>query len=315
MGFSLDRRSLMAGAILAAGAAALPLSAATSRRFFQGIGRPIGIQLYALGPEAAKDLDGTFKRLASIGYRDIELPNLMGRKAADIRKIADSWGLTISSIHTPTSGPHSIASDPQELADILGELGARQVVVPMFGMPKGLKIQQGDDPAAAIANAIKASGAYMWKELAHLLNERAALLKRHGIALGYHNHNVEFMKVGSGTAWDILAAETDPALVHFEVDIGWVTSAGLDPVAFFRKYRGRCRQAHVKDVKTGFTPNTSLQTSPTQVGEGCVDWARVLPAAYAAGVRHFYVEQEPPFAILRMAAAARSFDYLSQFRT
>lgn len=314
MTLALDRRSLLTGAIGAAAGLTLPAKAAARRAFFQRIGRPIGVQLYALGDEAQKDLGGTLMQLAKIGYRDLELPGLMGRKPTEIRQLADAAGLGISSVHVPTAGAFSIRSSPQELADSLGVLGARHAVVPMFGMPAGFKLKPGADFAAQINAAIESSGARMWIELADLLNERAALLKPHGIAVGYHNHSAEFRRVGKRTAWEILAARTDPKLVHFEVDIGWVTSAGLDPVAFFRKYTGRCRQVHVKDVKRGFKPNTALQTIPTEVGSGVIDWARVLPAAYAAGVRNFYFEQEPPFAISRMEAAAKSFAFLSQLR-
>jgi sugar phosphate isomerase/epimerase len=43
------------------------------------------------------------------------------------------------------------------------------------------------------------------------------------------------MNFGKRTAWEILADETDPALVHFEADVGWIASAGVDPLAFFKR--------------------------------------------------------------------------------
>lgn len=314
MTFALDRRALLTGAFGAAASLALPAAATARRRFFERIGRPIGVQLYALGEDAQKDLGGTLTQLAAIGYRDIELPGLMGRKPDEIRRLADAAGMEISSIHTGTAGAFSIRSDPQQVADTLGVLGAKQVVVPMFALPTGFKFQAGVSPAVQIANAIKGAGSDLWVQLAELLNERAALLKPHGIAVGYHNHSAEFAPVEKSSGWEILAARTDPGLVHFEVDIGWVASAGLDPAAFLRKYSGRCRQVHVKDVKRGFKPSTAMETAPAEVGSGSVDWAHVLPAAYAAGVRNFYFEQEPPFTMTRMEAAAKSYAYLSQLR-
>lgn len=316
MTFSPDRRLLLAGTLGAAASLALPACAhgSSGKRFFERIGRPIGLQLYALGDAPQKDLEGTLKQVAAIGYRDIEMPGLLGRKPADIRRAADAAGVAISSVHAPPAGSFSIRSDAQQLADIFGTLGATQLVVPMFPMPPGLKLLPGEGFAEAITRSIKAAGEDMWKQLAQLLNERAAALKPHGIAVGYHNHSIEFMELGQRTGWEILAEETDPALIHFEADVGWLVSAGLDPVAFFRRYSGRVRQLHVKDVKPGFKPTTAMKTDPTEVGSGQVNWARVLPAAYAAGARHFYVEQEPPFAIPRMDAAAKSFAYLAQLR-
>lgn len=313
MSNSLDRRSLLLGSIGAAATLAVP-AAAAKRHFFERIGRPIGLQLYALGDEAQKDLAGTFKQVAAIGYRDIELPGLMGRGAAELRGYADAAGLAITSVHAGTAGSFSIRSEPQQIADVLGTLGARQIVVPMFPFPKGFRLLPGEDFPAAITRTIAQGGTDMWKQLAALLNERAALLKPHGIAVGYHNHSLEFRPVDKRTGWEIIADETDPALVHFEADIGWIVSAGVDPVAFFKRYKGRCRQVHVKDVKRGFKPSTAMVTAPIEVGAGGIDWARVLPAAHAAGVRNFYVEQEPPFTMSRIEAAAKSHAFLAQLR-
>jgi len=147
-----------------------------------------------------------------------------------------------------------------------------------------------------------------------MLNEKGAMLKKAGIAMGYHNHNIEFAPIGKETGWEILVRETDPALVHFEVDIGWVAAAGLDPVAFLHRHKGRVRQLHVKDLQATTKANFNVRMDPTQVGAGEMDWAKVLPAAYQAGVRNFYVEQEPPFTIPRMEAAARSYAYLAALK-
>ena len=314
MNIITDRRSVLTGAFCGASLLAFPASAyARSKGFFQRIGRPIGIQLYTLGDEPQKDLEGSLNRVAAIGYRDIEMPGLLGRDPADVRRAADAAGVSISSVHIGLTGKLSIQSDPRQIADALGTVGAKQLVVPMFPLPTGLRLQPGELFAAAVARGVKAQGEGMWKSLAQLLNQRAALLRPHGIAVGYHNHSLEFTPIGARTGWDILVAETDPKLVHFEADIGWLVSAGLDPVAFFKKknHKGRIRQVHVKDVKRGFRPGPGLGTDPTEVGSGSVDWARVLPAAYAAGTRNFYIEQEPPFSMPRIDAAAKSYAFLA----
>jgi sugar phosphate isomerase/epimerase len=181
-------------------------------------------------------------------------------------------------------------------------------------LPEGFRLQAGETFQAAIARALGAAGADLWKKTAAMLNEKAVALKTLGISLGYHNHNVEFAAIGKTTGWEILAHETDPKLVSFEIDIGWLAAAGVDPVAFFKRYSGRVRRVHVKDVKPTTTTNFALSMDPTEVGSGKLDWARILPAAYKAGARHFYVEQEPPFEFARMEAVAKSFAYLSKLR-
>src|SRR6476659_1313134 len=81
--------------------------AAPRQTFFAKIGQPIGLQIYTLGDEAGRDIDATFAQVAAIGYREIELPNLYGRKPADIRAAADRAGLAIRSIHIPAQGSGS----------------------------------------------------------------------------------------------------------------------------------------------------------------------------------------------------------------
>lgn len=317
----LGRRQFVAGlsaaaAGMMAGGSAL---AARKRGFFERIGKPVGLQIYTLGDDAAKDIDATFARVAQIGFRDIELPGLLGRKPADLKAAADRAGLRLSSIHLPLQGMPggsglSLMSAPQKIADDLGALGIFQSVAPIAPFPPDFRPQKGEDMKAAIGRSFAAAGKAHWQRAAATLNERAAALRPFGILVGYHNHNIEFAPVEGTTGWDVLVSETDPRLVHFEVDVGWVSAAGLDPVAFLRNHAGRCRWMHVKDVKASTQANYVLAMDPSEVGSGRLDWARILPAARAAGVEHFYLEQEPPFTMPRIDAAAKGYQFLSRLR-
>jgi sugar phosphate isomerase/epimerase len=236
---------------------------------------------------------------------------------AEIRAAADSAGLAISSLHIPPmmhgmAGALSIGSAPAEIAEALGKLGAKRAVLPIAPFPDSFRPQPGAGIEAAIGRAFAEAGADHWHRSAAQLNERGAALGLLGIALGYHNHNIEFAPVGKTNGWNILIEETEPALVHFEVDVGWIATAGLDPAKFLRRHRGRVTQLHVKDVAAGNRPNYALAMKPAEVGSGTLDWTKILPAAQAAGVEHFYVEQEPPFAIPRIEAARRSYDFLTR---
>ncbi|MBW8754083.1 MAG: sugar phosphate isomerase/epimerase, partial [Sphingomonadales bacterium] len=311
-----DRRAFLKGGI--ATVMALSTEAASARNargFFTRIGRPIGLQLYTLGNEAGKDIAATFATVAGIGYRDIELPSLYGLAPADVRAAAQNAGLVISSLHVPAStfgAPGlSLASPTAQIVDLLGALGVKRAVMPIALFPENFRPKMDANIQAAIAEAFAASGADIWKRTSALLNERAAALKPLGISLGYHNHNLEFAPIGTTTGWDILASECDPALIDFEIDVGWIATAGLDPVAFLKKLKGRVSQLHVKDVAASNTVNFALSMQPAEVGSGKLDWARILPAAREAGVRHFYVEQEPPFVLPRVESIRRSFAFLS----
>lgn len=310
-----SRRSALAG--IAAVAASAPLTGA--RRvapFFARTGAQIGLQLYTLGDGWVKDAPGVFAELARIGLRDLELPGLMGKAPAELRAEADKAGLTFSSFHLPPAplfGPGlSLQSSAGEIAAVLGTLGATNAVVPLPPLPDDFRFVPDKTGPADLAAAIAAGGADAWKRFASTLNTKATTLAAHGITLGYHNHNFEFAPLGKTTAWAILLAETDPDRVFFELDLGWVSAAGLDPAAEIRRLGQRVRWLHVKDVQATTKRNYALQMDPAVVGEGRLDWPRILKAAAAAGVRHYYIEQEPPLAIPRMEAVRRGQTFLSQ---
>lgn len=321
----IARRNVLAG-LLSMGTFAMtqgPGLAAPRRSFFQRIRLPIGLQVYTLGDEAGRDIEATFAQIASIGYREIELPSLYGRKPPEVRAAADKAGLAISSLHIPPvirgmGSGLTLGSPAAELAEALGSLGAKRGALPIAPFPDNFRPRPGETMQATIGRSFAEAGADHWRRVAAMLNEKGAALKAAGIALGYHNHNIEFAPLpqaaGAANGWDILVRETDPAAIHFEVDVGWVATAGLDPADFLRRHRGRVAQLHVKDVAADNTTNFVLQMKPAEVGSGTLNWAKILPAAHDAGVRHFYVEQEPPFTIPRIEAARKSYAFLSRLK-
>jgi len=317
----LNRRSLILGLGTATigGTLAGAALARPRQKFFERIGKPLGLQIYTLGPEAGKDIDATFAAVARIGYREIELPNLMGKQPAEVSAAAARAGLAIRSIHVPLvrtggQGGLNFGSAPAEIADTLGALGASWAVAPILLLPANFRPAAGENFGQAIARSASAAGENLWKESADLLNRKAEALRPLGIKVGYHNHNIEFAPAGNSTGWDILFRETQPGLVHFEVDLGWVAAAGLDPVRFLDRARGRVKLLHVKDMAAGTVPNFRIEMKPAEVGSGILPWQRILPAAQRAGVEHYLVEQEPPFTIPRIESAGRSHDYLAQVR-
>jgi len=289
---------------LAAGLAAMTAggASAAAQPFFKRHGLPIGIQLYTLGPDAAKDLDGTLKAVAGIGYKSVELAGLLGRTGAQMKAALDAAGLICTSAHVQGRG--QLDGDLGKLAGDLTTIGVKTAVMPSPYIPDRLQ-------GKGLREVLTQLTADDWKMNADFLNEKAGVLAKSGIKLGYHNHNFEFAPLGSTNGLEIMIQRTDPKLVTFELDVGWVAAAGVDPAAFFAKHKGRFTLMHVKDIKADTKPNFALQMDPTEIGSGKLPWKTLLPAAYAAGVRGFYVEQEPPFARPRIEAAKISHDYLA----
>jgi sugar phosphate isomerase/epimerase len=315
----LDRRTLLSG--LATATLLAPMvearTLARKRPFFERVGKPIGLQLYTLGDDVKTDFAATVARVAKIGFRDLELPQTYGLAPAALKAAADRAGVKLSSIHladTPNipATALSFKSPVQRIVDDLGAMGIRDMVLPIVPFPATFKMNPGETFQVGISRNLAEAGADHWKRTAARLNERAAELKRAGIRLGYHNHNVEFAPIGTTTGWDILRAETDPGLVFFEIDVGWVAAAGLDPVKFLDALKARVRWMHVKDLKATTKPNFALSMDPTEVGSGEMDWPKVLAAAARAGVEHYYLEQEAPFTMPRIDAAAKGYAFLAK---
>jgi sugar phosphate isomerase/epimerase len=297
---------------LAAGLAAMSASgAAAAQPFFKRRRLPIGIQLYTLGPDVAKDLDGTLAAVAKIGFKTVELPSFLGKAPVDLRAALDRAGLSCPSAHVQGRG--GLDGDLAKLADGLAVLGVKTAVMPIFYIPDrfGSAPKAGETFPGFLKRIAEGMSADDWKMNANFLNAKAEVLKRSGIGLGYHNHNVEFAPLGGVNGLDILLRETDPKLVSFEIDVGWVAAAGVDPATLLAKHKGRFTQMHVKDLKATTKPNHVLSMDPTEVGSGTLNWKTLLPAAYASGVRGYFYEQEPPFARPRLESAKLSFDFLA----
>lgn len=318
----MDRRALLGG--LGAAAAATIITPAalgrTRRRLFQRLHQPIGLQVGALGAIVARDIDATLAKVAQIGFREIELPNLLGLQPAAWAAAATRAGLTITSLHLPLQGmggaaSQSMLSEPARIADTMGILGAKWAVAPILMFPANFRPAPGESLEATITRTIAAAGEDIWKQTAEALNRKGEALRPLGIGVAYHNHNLDFAPIGKTTGWEILWRETQADLVGFELDIGWVKLAGLDPGRFIEKARGRIKLLHVRDISASQPQGYRIAMGSPIVGAGSLEWALILPAAYRAGARHFLVEQEPQSGTAPMAAAERAFAYLSQLRT
>ncbi len=290
--------------------------AAESSPFFKRHHLPLGLQLYTVGAAARKDLHGTLAKVAAAGYQTVELAGLYGNAPAVVRKAADDVGLKFTSIHIqPQSqnGEPGFDQPPEVLAAAMQVLGLQEVVLPMFLMPSHLP-KPGGAPGG-YAGYLEQIGPLItaddWKATAAFLNAKAAGLQKVGLRLSYHNHNVEFRPIGSTCGLEILLNETDPKLVHFEMDVGWVAAGGEDPIKILEHRMGRFRMMHVKDLMATTKANYAMQQDPAEVGNGMLPWRRILDVAYATGVRKFFVEQEPPFKGDPFDSIAISAKYLS----
>jgi sugar phosphate isomerase/epimerase len=280
----------------------------------------LGLQLYTLEGAPAKDLDGTLKEVAGIGYRTVQISQTYGRSVQQLRRALDRAGLSCPAIHVlPRPAPNSwdLEGDMSRLADDIYMLGATYAVLPVPRYSDALVDALNHPPpggfnAEKLFGVLKLMGADDWKRTADLMNEKAQILARSGIRVGYHNHGFDFVPVEQGkSGYDILLERTDPKLVDLELDIGWAVSAGQDVKALFRRVNGRIRTVHLKD--TAKVSSNPMDLASTDVGTGIVNWREVFGLIRETRVRYLFVEQEAPWVNTSpMKAARAAYAYISK---
>ena len=315
----MNRRDLLKSSALLMLAAGVPAMA--RRKSASLLGKDgAGVQLYMFDPDLNRDFDGALASIAATGVRSVELASLHRRSATEFRAALDKAGLVCRSAHVAASSTVPGASglnfdDLDKLVDQLNILGSRNAVLPLFQFPK----DPIWGPPISFMSLMKPGGAPItadrYERMADFLNEKGAVLKKHGIRIGYHNHNGELAPLGNKTGLQILLERTDPSIVDFELDAGWLAAGGHDTAAWLERYRGRFTQMHVKDIAAGTQINYHMQQKPTEVGSGIMNWPAILKAAQSAGVRNFFVEQEPPFTGARIDSLKKSLSYLRKLET
>ncbi|CAN5219473.1 sugar phosphate isomerase/epimerase [soil metagenome] len=311
---SQTRRALVHTLGLGLAASLAPtLAGAKDKTFFAGHKLDFGVELYSLGELMRTDMAASLKALAAVGYRTTEIAGYQGNTPAAIRKAHDDAGLKCISAHVQVSAGKpeepGLEGDIGQLADHMHILGVKHALVPGFPLPKDITLKPNPGEGAAFSDRqAGALTAEHWKARAAFLNDLGKKLKPHGLRTGYHNHARDFLPFAKGgNGVEVLLKETDPALVDFEMDIGWAVVAGQDPLALLKAHHRRFSMFHVKDMKPNGQPGGF---SSTEVGAGTIAWQPILRAAYADGGRTFFVEQEPPFVLPRLEALSRSAAYL-----
>jgi sugar phosphate isomerase/epimerase len=263
------------------------------------LGGPIGIQLYAVKDSLAADPAATLRRLKEIGFGEVETAGFAGLSAQAFRRLLDENGLGCPSAH--------LQFHPGDLEHAFGEaqaLGARYAVSPSL---------------RALLRGVHGGG--MTLEEAHrtaeLANSIAAQARSAGLQYVYHNHDFEFADQGGIIGYDVLLAETDPAVVQFEIDCGWMVVGGRDPRDYFRRYPHRFPMIHVKDFlptpRAGGGPSVAPEHPGAELGHGMIDYRPIFAAAEKAGLKHYFVEQEGPFTRMsELEAARQAYAYLGR---
>ena len=235
----------------------------------------VGLMLYTIRDECERDLEGTLRTVAELGYEGVELWQLHGHEPARVRSWLDELGLVTAGRH---AGIDALETELPKLTAELAVLGTDRLALSW--------IEPSREAVDRIANV-------------------AAAAREAGLRLGFHNHAPELQPLGdAGETFLDRLRELPPELLWLELDLGWVWHGGADPVAELDKTTGRCPLVHLKD----FLSRETRDDVP--IGDGAVGYEHVVPAAVRAGVEWLLVEEDevegPPFeAVERSLQAVR----------
>jgi sugar phosphate isomerase/epimerase len=265
---------------LKASSATVLTAAAAQSTFLHAspFGLPIGIQLYSVREDMAKSYEATLHTLASLGYQEVEAAGFYNHSPAEVKKAMNDAGLTCPSAHYNFQ---LMSTQLDQNIDFCHQLGLQYIVC----------ASPGKSPANAPTKGPHTLDD--WKYNAEHFNQWAQKIKAAGMSFAYHNHYEEFHPLPDGTVpFDHLASLTDPTLVHFELDCGWVVVGGGDPVACLKRYPTRIVMLHIKDFVAAKPTAGGKTPTPTELGRGVIDYRPIFQATGKAHIKHAFVEQE-----------------------
>ena len=256
----------------------------------------LGLQLFTLRAAMAQDVQGTLKRIAGMGYEEVETYGFdaaaigyYGMEAKAFRQLLAANNLTTSSGHYDlnrfvTSPIGDLTRYVDRCVDGARALGQEYVTWPWL-----------DEQSRTIEK---------FKVVAERLNIAGAQIKKAGLQLAYHNHDFEFVEQQGRIGYDIIIGDTDPDLVKLQMDLYWIAHGSkLSLRQWFEKAPGRFVMWHVKDMHR-------VSRDYTELGNGTIDFKSIWPDASLAGLKHFFVEQGGNFTHDPLKSVADSAAYV-----
>ncbi|MCX8531096.1 sugar phosphate isomerase/epimerase family protein [Chryseobacterium luquanense] len=234
----------------------------------------LGIQLYTVRNAISKNVEQTLEKLAALSFKNLEIygydGTFFGKTKSEFRTILKNTGLQVISSHHRTGVTDkengTLLQNWEKTLEDLNFIGSKYAVCSYL-----------PEAERTIEN---------YRKLPEILETAARVSKQNGIQLAYHNHDFEFLKMNEeNNYYDFILKNTSADLVKMELDLYWISKAGLDPLIYFEKYPERFPLWHVKDMK-------SDTKEFTEIGNGMIDFKRIFEAKEKAGLKHWFVEQD-----------------------
>ncbi|QDY70430.1 sugar phosphate isomerase/epimerase family protein [Qingshengfaniella alkalisoli] len=208
--------------------------------------------------------------LKAMGYDGVEpwLP-AYEEGAETLRQQIDDAGLACYGFHMPLDG---LVNEPAKYVEIAQALGATYMIPPF------VPAEQRQDTTE------------FWQRIGEQLATGADYVSKHGLKVVWHNHDFEYAALPDGTRpIEHILGQSDDVL--FEIDCGWITRAGADPVAELERYADRIAAIQPKDTAP---PGTEKDDGWAPTGDGIIDWPRLAPLFKETSAHHIVTEHDNP---------------------
>lgn len=271
------------------------------------LGLPLGLQLYSVRDLLPQDFAGTLKKIAALGYQEVEAAGYYHHTVPEIRAALRDAGLRLPSAHYSHD---DLSRDFDRILAFNKELGVQTLICSFPGLKNPSRLK-----SPSFATLVQSFTLEDWRWNADEFNRMGAKVKAAGMHFGYHNHTMEFRPQKGVVPYELLMRRTDPTLVTFEMDCGWVKVGGGNPVTYLERYPTRITMLHIKDFKKTSRPvSVASPPPPAELGRGTEDYHPIFAAARHANIKHCYVEQEgfdmPPMQALKIDA-----EYMKSFKS
>ena len=292
----IDRRTF----IQRAGGFAASVGAGFSRPLLQqGPHYKMGLQLYTMRAAMARDVEGTLKRIAALGYVELETygfdPGGLGYYKLPAKTFAQL--LRDNNMTTP-SGHYDLNRFAGTSVDELKKYVERCIEGAHVLGQTYITWPFVDEDFRTIDK---------FKIIAERLNIAGEMAKKAKLLVAYHNHDFEFVDQNGQIGYDIILKETDPALVKLQMDLYWIAHGSkLTAHEWFKRQPGRYVMWHVKDMH-------KVSRDYTELGNGSIDFTKIWPDAKLAGLQHYFVEQGSNFAKDPFQSITDGAEYMKRY--
>lgn len=243
----------------------------------------IGLQFYTIAPacQDLQSLDESMKRVADIGYKNIQLSGVCAYEPEWVKERLDKYGLKCVLTHR---APDELCENPVQVAKDHDVFGCDYVGLGMYKFDETPEDYQVFlDKFTPVAKAMKENGKLFM----------------------YHNHDYEFAKIGGKRIIEKICEDFSPESLGITFDVYWALVAGADPVEWLERLSGRVPCIHIKD-------RSVVERKPRMavIGEGNMNYEKILAAAEKAGTKYVLVEQDSCYEEDPFDCIKRSYDYL-----